>query len=106
MKRKLISLALIFLIAVLMYVLGVSCLFKAAFHIPCPGCGITRAYLSLLRLDIRSAFRFNFMFWSVPLLIVSYLFDGTLLRSKSANTLVHALILFGFFANWILNSAS
>jgi hypothetical protein len=28
---------------------GLPCLFKAAFHIPCPGCGMTRSFKALWR---------------------------------------------------------
>ena len=35
------------------------------------GCGMTRAYLSLLKLDIASAFRYHPLFWMPPLLILS-----------------------------------
>ena len=42
------------------------CLFINIFGIPCPACGITRAYISLLRFDIREAFRWHPLFWCVP----------------------------------------
>ncbi len=40
-------------------VLKVGCLLKAIFHVPCPVCGMTRAYLSLLRLDFKAAVNYN-----------------------------------------------
>lgn len=35
------------------------CLMKAAFGIPCPGCGILHSLSALLRLDFHNAVRFN-----------------------------------------------
>lgn len=47
-------------------VFNVGCLMKAVLGIPCPVCGMTRAYLSLLRLDFRAAFEYNPAFWIIP----------------------------------------
>lgn len=33
---------------------------------PVPTCGMTRAYLSLLKLDLKSAFYYHPLFWVVP----------------------------------------
>nr|WP_307776543.1 DUF2752 domain-containing protein [uncultured Cetobacterium sp.] len=38
------------------------------FGVPCFTCGITRAYLSLLKLDIKSAFYYHPLFFLVPFL--------------------------------------
>jgi len=34
--------------------------------VPCPACGLTRAFVSVARLDIRQAFRFHPLFALVP----------------------------------------
>jgi hypothetical protein len=39
--------------------IGLRCPFAETFHIPCPGCGSTRAVRALLRLDFVSAVHFN-----------------------------------------------
>ena len=41
------------------------CLFKRVFKIPCPGCGLTRGFFSILRLDFHEAADHNIL--SVPL---------------------------------------
>ena len=41
------------------YNIGFSCALNEVFGIYCPGCGTTRALMSLLRLDIYQAFRYN-----------------------------------------------
>ncbi|MBE7011927.1 MAG: DUF2752 domain-containing protein [Ruminococcaceae bacterium] len=41
----------------------IPCSYYSIFGIKCPGCGLTRMFLSLLKLDIASAFFYNpFMF--------------------------------------------
>lgn len=88
------------LIAVL-YVLKVPCLFQHFFHIPCFGCGMTRALLSAVRLDFISAFKYHPMFWSVPLLLV-FLFKNGNLFSKRADKIILIFIASGFLINWII----
>ena len=102
-KDKIISLASIVAIVVIMYCFEIPCLFKFAFDIPCPGCGMTRAYLSLIKLDFIAALNFHPMFWSIPLLGLLYLFDGKLFKSQWLNYLIIAAIFAGFILCWIIN---
>ena len=48
---------------------GNGCLFKQLFGVSCPACGMTRAYISLLRLDIASAFHYNPAFLTFPVAV-------------------------------------
>lgn len=48
------------------------CLFINIFGLPCPACGMTRAYISLVHLDIKRAFYYHPLFWSVPLILLEY----------------------------------
>ncbi len=63
----------------------------------CPGCGMSRAWLALLRLDIAGAFRAHPMFWTVPAAGLLVWFDGELFPKRSQNTafalLLAALVL-------------
>lgn len=102
LKEKLISCALILAVVIVMYIFRVPCLFKLVFGIPCPGCGITRAYISLFRLDFTQAFAYNKMFWAVPVCGLFYLFDGKLFKNKWVNMILEGGIYLLIFANWII----
>ena len=85
----------------LLYILQISCPIRALLGIPCPGCGMTRALLCLLRLDFAAAFSYHKMFWSVPLLYLCFLCDGRLFPQKWQNALLYSLLAAGFLINWI-----
>ena len=74
--KKLLNHILIFstiIVIVLAYnLLGISCLLRYIFHIPCPTCGMTRSMFSLLRLDFRGYIFYNPM--TIPLLAVVFLY--------------------------------
>lgn len=103
LKNKLLFTAVFALFVCLMLFSGVHCIIKELTGITCPGCGMTRAYISLLRFDFAGAFRYHKMFWSVPVLYVYFLFDGRVTKSKTVDTAVLILIGLGFLANWIIN---
>lgn len=100
-KSKLWDCLLVAAAVAIFYVFQIPCLFRLFLHIPCPGCGMTRAYLSLLRGDWRGAFGYHPMFWSVPLLALWYCTDGHLFRRKWPDRILTAVLLLGFLAHWI-----
>lgn len=55
------------MIALLAYAGFMPCGIRQIFAIPCPTCGMTRAFFSLFRGDIIAAFRFHPLFWLIPL---------------------------------------
>ncbi len=82
---------------------GITCIFKNFLGFSCPGCGMTRACLSALRLDFNTAFSYHRMFWSVPVLIAYFIFDGRLFKNKNIDRFILIMILVGFIINWIIN---
>ena len=101
-KPKLAVVPLILLLYLLMYALDTTCIVKSILGIPCPGCGMTRAVVSALRLDLAAAFRLHPMFWSLPLLVLYFLYDGHLFKNKRLNYGVGAAIALGFLLNWLI----
>ena len=97
-KPKWLKAALVFFVLLgLLYVLtDTNCLAEAILGVPCPGCGLTRATLALLRFDFTKAFQFH------PLVLLAYLdialvsiavITGKLSKS-SKNILIVSIILF------------
>ncbi len=53
------------------------CVFRAMTGLPCPGCGLSRAWLSALHLDFYGAFSYHPMFWGIPVMALIWLFSGS-----------------------------
>lgn len=103
-KRTFIKLIFIFcylgIISVLYY-FRVPCVIDYLFHIPCPGCGMTRAVISAINFDFIAAFGFHPMFWSVPVIFLYLIADGNLFGKKAEKIIIFS-ILSGFLINWIV----
>lgn len=50
------------------------CIFKHLFGVPCPGCGMTRAFIHFFQLDLKGAFYYHPLFWLVPIIFVIIVF--------------------------------
>lgn len=87
----------------ILYYFGIGCLFRQIFSIPCPGCGMTRAFFTLLQGDMKGALLCHFMLPTVPMLYLYILFDGELFDNKIVNRLVLIAIVTGFFVKWMLS---
>ncbi len=69
-----------------------NCLFKMVTGFPCPGCGLTRAFLSILHFDFKASFFYN-PSWPVVILIVLVIFFSP---TKLGKTLMHSKIFWAF----------
>ena len=47
--------------------LKIPCIFKSIFHIPCPGCGLTRSFKAIVHLSFINSFKYNIL--GIPLFI-------------------------------------
>lgn len=80
MRNRLIKISILFFEAVLLYVVlnfNIGCFFRNNFGIRCPGCGLTRAFLSIFKFDFVSAFKYNIS--SIFLFIFLVIFNILLL---------------------------
>ena len=102
LKLKLLITIVYIALIVLMRLLGITCIYKFLFDVPCPGCGMTRACIAAMRLDFCEAFAYNPMFWSVPILYLYFLCDGALFKNKIINLGVMITMLAGIVINWIV----
>lgn len=83
---------------------GHGCPVRLCTGIPCPGCGLSRAYLALLRGDPAGAFTFHPMFWAVPLILLCcFLYS----RKQKRSYLALAILLgTGFVVLWLIRLIS
>ena len=58
----------------LYYHISIPCFFKFLFSIPCPGCGMTRAFYELFIFHFITAFSFNFFSFSLFLYFFFFFF--------------------------------
>lgn len=55
----------------ILYFSGIHCFFRFFTGIPCPSCGMTRAFLSLLKLDFYRSFYYHSLL--IPALITAFI---------------------------------
>lgn len=99
-KDKLKLTGIILLVVTAMYVFQIGCPIRRITTFPCMGCGMTRAVISLLKLDFAAAFEYHAMVWSLPLLYYIFLTDGKVFRRKWLNGLLIGCLIAGFLVNW------
>ena len=69
-RRALSCIGVLFVAWLVLYLLDIGCVFRLMTGIPCPGCGMTRAWLAALRLDFAAAIAYHPLFWAVPIAFV------------------------------------
>ena len=90
--RLLISALIIFLVIYS----SMECFYQKIFHIPCLGCGMTRAWKYFVRGDINEAYEFHKGFWTAPI-IALYIYKGKFLFRRIAWDILLILLLFFIF---------
>jgi len=73
-KQSTIYVIISFIVLILiLYVTGIGCPIRFLFGVCCPGCGLTRAYVSLLHMDLYSAFIYHPLFILPPIIFAIYI---------------------------------
>ena len=100
LKRKILLFCLFGCFLGLWMWLEIPCIPRLLTGVICPGCGMSRAWSSFLHLDLRQAFYYHPMFWSVPLLALYILYDGKLFLRPRLNTGILILLLVGYAVSY------
>ncbi len=83
---------ILFLILVAYFIFGhfthlyIPCPIHSIFHVYCPGCGITRLFIALFKLDFATAFRSNqLIFILLPFAIIIYInYIYSIIKNKTS----------------------
>ncbi len=70
-KTAVLAAAAVALGYLLMFAVGITCPIKFSTGISCPGCGMTRACISALRLDFAAAFEYHPLWVVLPFAVLS-----------------------------------
>ena len=70
LRRALSCIGALFVAWLVLYLLDIGCIFRFMTGVPCPGCGMTRAWLAALRFDFAAAVAYHPLFWVVPIAFV------------------------------------
>lgn len=84
------------------YFVGIECVYLKYLHIICPGCGMTRAVRELVQLNIREAFSYHPMVFSMPLVITYIFTNGRLFKKKLIDDIILICIGLGFVINYVV----
>ena len=90
-----------FCVFAIVIVLFYHCPVQLIFGIPCPGCGMTRAYLALLRLDFAAAFEYHPLFPIPAIAFVYHIFRRKIKLNKKIEIAFLILFLILFLVRWI-----
>lgn len=80
------------------------CPFKLIFGVDCPGCGMTRAFISALKLDFKAAFRYHPLFWLFGIETAYVLLINIaprIRRNKNAELVIGIVSLFLLLIVWL-----
>lgn len=101
-RGKCLFLGLLALLIVMWLWLEPGCWFRSVTGIPCPGCGMSRAWLAALRGDLAAALGYHPMFWSIPIVLWLGWHEFRPFRSRTVNLLLTGGITAAFLAVYLI----
>lgn len=99
--KRILLVALKVIAFVVLMLLFYHCPLMYFFNIPCPGCGMTRAYLSLLRFDFAAAYEYHSLFPIPAIVFAYYLIRKRLRLNDKLETGILIFLISLFFIRWI-----
>ena len=96
-KVEMFIIAGIIVVYAVLSVLGITtCPSKALFGIPCPGCGISRAFMSALQLNFAAAFEYNPLWVLVPVVLIVVTALSAYDKNRAVEIIIIAFIVLAF----------
>lgn len=99
-KSFLPAILTIALFYILLETIGITCPIKFITGISCGGCGMSRAWLSVLRGDLHSAFYFHPLFFTVPFMMLTLFFYSKI--PKKSRRIIICVFIFLFLSVYII----
>lgn len=99
LKKKMCILLAVAAFGVILVILDLGCFYRNTFHIACPGCGMSRALISVLKFNFSDAFYYHPLFPVVPLAVSVFLFYEKL--HKALLITLCSITVTAFFAVYI-----
>lgn len=94
-KEELLEITAVAGCYIVMEILGITCPILFITGISCAGCGMSRAWLSLLRLNISNAFYYHPLFWFPALTVFVFLFKRKILKEWCLAGVILFLAVYG-----------
>ena len=69
-KELICAVTAVVVLYIAMESIGITCPIKFITGISCAGCGMSRAWMAFLQLDIAKAFAYHPLFWLVPIAVI------------------------------------
>lgn len=86
----------------LFFFVGYHCPIRLLIGISCPGCGMTRAWLSFVQLDIYKAFYYHPLFFLAPIFLYILFGKKPLFGNKRKERKLYIFIIFAFMIVYII----
>ena len=87
-KELICAVTAVVLLYTAMESIGITCPIKLITGISCAGCGMSRAWMAFLQLDIAKAFAYHPLFWLVPIAVI------VLLCKSKINIKIYKIFMF------------
>lgn len=100
LKELLTIIGCVALYCLVLTILNITCPIKYVTGISCAGCGMSRAFLSLIKGNITDAFNYHPLFWTVPIFVIIYIYRDKI-PSKVFKVVV-AVYLIAFIVCYII----
>ena len=92
--RRILACCLVIGVLILAHIqFGITCPIRYLFKLPCPTCGMTRAWLSVLHMDFNRAFYYHPLFITAPIIICYVCLYDSHYRTKIFDRIIYIILI-------------